>query len=120
MSTATKRVLPADVYDALAASAEMYGGIGYGVVSTRQNAGVPVCILGHCRVVDGQPPRPDANDGAATKAVVAALTSAGIWIMAGEKSDAAVKAINRRNGTPLSVRVSFAEWCAELGVERGS
>ena len=112
MTTATKRVLPADVYDALEMSALAYGGIGARHWTDAGSTGygadpldVPFCISGHARACDP------------SRTVNAELHHADISIVT---NDTAVRAINARKRGPLTARVTFAEWCAELGVERGA
>ena len=106
MSAPVKRVLPADVYDALEFSALVEDGIGAGrkfVVSTVGR--VPYCIYGHANALCGE-----CGD---------ALRAAGIRAIG--DNDRAVADINARKRTGnRDARVSFADWCAELGVERGS
>lgn len=112
MSTGIARVLPADVFDAMEFSALAFGGIGpFSVMTLRR----PCCAYGHaafvCDVI------PVASCDAKTTDAGVALASAGITVVI---NDRAVLAINERAGRPMKRRVSFADWCAELGVERGS
>lgn len=108
-----KRILPADVYDALELSALAYGGIGAGRWVEDGGAGfgsapadIPVCASGHAFAADP------------TNEMWHVLQSADLGI---RHNDPAVVRINVRRGNDYSLaRVSFAEWCAELGVERGS
>ena len=106
------RVLPAKVYDALQLSALMYGGIGAGVY-TVVNTEVPVCMLGHLGARPNEATTPEA---------MTMMTRLGFAIW---DNDRAVKAINRRKGIPETLlsafepRVTFEEWCAELGIVRG-
>lgn len=98
-----KRVLPADVYDTLELSALAYDGIGAGRFC-RDNT--PCCVFGHAyRAV-----------AVGLDVITDALRSAGIGI---NNNDEAVERINKRKNKPFDTRVSFAEWCAELGVVRG-
>jgi hypothetical protein len=106
--------LPADVYDALELSAYAFGGIGQPQVFLRDLHGVitaPVCIIGHCKFVQGH----DTFAGPVFDALCTALVG-----FLGSLSDAAVREINRRHGQPLSERVNFREWCAELHIVRGA
>ena len=108
MSARFKRVLPADVYDALEFSALVEGGIGAG--KNFVNGGfevVPYCIYGHAYELDRE----------CGSTVLAALGNAGVSV---PMNDRAVHTINERRLQPRNARVSFADWCAELGVERGS
>jgi hypothetical protein len=102
----TQRVLPADVYDTLEFSALVYGGIGAGW--TVDSAGIPLCVIGHA----DQAVEDDWMDGP----VVCALWCVG---MSGSVNDGAVGRINERKGAPENTRVTFAEWCEELGIVRG-
>lgn len=109
-----KRVLPADVYDALEFSALVYGGIGAG--KWDEGAGddtAPLCIVGHTVYANG-----DGWDfyTLAGNNLVAECD----WLrLAEQDSDDAVRAINLRTASPPNARVSFADWCAELDVVRG-
>lgn len=110
--TETLRVLPPDVYDALELSALAYGGIGAFTVGTEEKG--PVCVLGHVRFLAGVPL---ASWTPSMNADYVALRNA---VPVGPyENDAAVARINRRRDKPESRRVSFADWCAELGVVRG-
>lgn len=112
MTTTTTRVLPADVFDALEFSALVYGGIGSlrrteerekSFEDLRIGVATPRCVFGHALFLDGA--------GAMCEE---ALISVDINVYT---NDDAVKAVNERKGGVG--RVSFADWCAELGVERG-
>jgi hypothetical protein len=115
MTTTPERVvLPASMYDALELSALAFGGIGQPAVFDDDHC--PVCIYGHAAFV--------ANDKNAavgdfdySNPIVRALNTAGI--RGSVESDQAVRDINRRLGRPLTDRVPFSLWCAELGVVRG-
>lgn len=107
-TTKAQRVLPADVYDALELSALAYGGIGAGSWSQwgGDMAGAPYCAFGHAGHLDAF--------GCHT--VAEALADARIGVCT---NDNAVIRINTRAGMPGMNRVSFEDWCAELGVVRG-
>ena len=107
MSAPVKRVLPADVYDALEFSALVEGGIGAGRYFVNGGKMVPYCIYGHAYELDRE----------CGSTVLAALANAGVSVSV---NDRAVHAINKRRRQPRYARVSFADWCAEMGVERGS
>lgn len=110
MSAAAVRVLPARAFDRIANVADAYGGIGAGQFETKD--GDPYCVHGMVRNADV--PR-------------AALWAVDIGVLA---NDHAVHAINARRWFGLrrllrpfgacDARVPFSDWCAELGVERGS
>ncbi len=113
-----KRVLPADVYDALELSALVHGGIGggtFGMLGDRpsnsmwesSDCGTPRCIHGHAIWITGDH----------FTSIRAVISDAEIGM---KVNDDAVARINARLGTPdYYTRVPFADWCAELGVERG-
>lgn len=112
-AAAVVRVFPADVFDTLEFSALAFGGIGAGRYFERERDSInrasaldrPVCAIGHAHAVDP------------TREVEDTVRRVNIH---GDVSDAAVKAINARRGvTPRKSRVSFTDWCAELGVVRG-
>lgn len=109
MKTATKRVLPADVYDTLELSALAYGGIGAGRAFDCPD-GDPVCISGHIYFAAA-----DLNDEEEMRNALLLGHEAPIDV-----NDPAVRRINRRRGAPLNARVPFDLWRAELGVERGA
>lgn len=95
----TKRVLPADVYDAFELSAFAHGGIGGG--KAFDYLGHPVCILGHRDHICGSLPGRNAVDRA--------LESAGLGIDLNDEH------------TPLDgSRISWAEYCRRLNIVRGS
>lgn len=102
------RVLPPDVYDTLEFSALAFGGIGGERTTVTSTLGIdgsdPVCAYGHIR-------NADCDSGSSV-----ALWRADIDMSA---SDCAVMRINRRKGRFRLDRVSFQEWCEELGVVRG-
>lgn len=104
--TATTKVLPADVFDTLEFSALVYGGIGGG--STREIDGVtPLCAYGHGYAATG----PDDST------IFHALANAGL---SASHNDTAVQRVNARRGEQYSyARISFENWCKELGVVRG-
>lgn len=108
MNTQT-RVLPADVYDALELSAEAFGGIGAGRFGDPKNFDCPLCIYGHADFLDSGSPYGRAG------ALNEALGNAGITINANDT------AVRRATGhMPGSgARITFAQWCQALGVERG-
>jgi hypothetical protein len=105
------RVLPADVYDALELSAEAYGGIGAGQWHKND---CPICFVGHVYYA-GISETCDIDPQWLRDAMLLHDDSLeGL-------SDRAVRAINARNGIEdRESRVSFADWCAELGIVRGS
>jgi hypothetical protein len=108
MSAATaKRVLPADVYDALELAALAFDGIGAGFMYHYNNTDMPCCVHGLAQFA--------CDDMTMNNA----LFIAGIE---GKDNDAAVAAINERKnpGGYTDTNVTFEEWCAELGVVRGA
>lgn len=112
MSAATKRVLPADVFDALELSAMAFGGIG--AYYTNRDA-APHCVFGHAAFASGVPAM-FSQEGAGTE-VGHALCVAGISALNNDDAVAAILArTHRRRDTG---KATFAEWCAELGVVRG-
>lgn len=99
--------LPAEVYDALKASAEKYGGIGAGWYSdpdvdqrTEDDPTIPFCVIGHAT---------QCNFGLETR--LAGLREGA--------NDLAVARINARKCAPLEARVSWDEYVAELNIVRG-
>jgi hypothetical protein len=104
MTTMTTRILPADTFDTLELTALVFGGVGAGIDHIAE---CPVCVYG---LADAAHP---------TSAVIAKhLIAADITRYT---NDCAVRRINRRlRGRADTKRVQFADWCAELGVERGS
>lgn len=91
------RVLPAAVYDALAASVARYEGVGAGEFYTHLT---PCCLYGHAGAFGNAP-----------------LDAAGLSI---GMSDAIVRTINARLGIPdRNARVSWADYCLEGGIVRG-
>lgn len=105
----TARVLNADAYDTIELSALANGGIGAMHVFQNHDEFRPVCVYGHCSFA--------CNTRTADTPLFAALRDAGIDSVI---NDRAVRAINRRNrGRGGNGRVSFSDWCAELGVVRG-
>lgn len=108
----TKRVLPADVYDALEFSALAFGGIGAGSYwgeCRGEEIDKPMCAIGHRWAI-----APGEGEDSVTWA---AFVSADIEEYV---NDAAVRAINARLGKPQDSRVTFEQWCKELNVIRGS
>lgn len=112
MSPSVKpRVLPADIYDTLELSALAYGGIGAERLAVGR-ANRPFCAMGHLWAASTA----DFSwDGGPLPIPVLAAWDAGIG---GAVNDNAVRRINERKKRPKCSRVSFAEWCAELRVER--
>jgi hypothetical protein len=108
MSATTRRQLPADVYDTLELAALANGGVGAGFAFHRHNPQMPCCIHGLAEF---------AGDG--NRTLNYALSSVGID---GDTNDAGVEAINARKdpGGYTDTAVTFAEWCAELNVVRGT
>lgn len=99
------RVLPPDVFDTLEFVAEVHGGVGGGRFN--DSGGNPLCIIG-------------LRNFAITPDEVAE------WCELGNRArftvlnnDRAVYAINERLGNAPCNRVTFAQWCEELGVVRG-
>lgn len=117
-----QRVLPAAVFDALALSAAMYGGIGaaqwveqhdhWRLGWDQRDEYTPRCYTGHLFCAGFEEARePALPDHAGTRAF-------GISFM---DNDEAIERINTRKGvTNPAARVSFEEWCAELNVIRGA
>jgi hypothetical protein len=111
------RVLDADVYDALQLSAMIYGGIGCPFDTGEFEYRCPCCLVGHINFLCGDQKEEDE---------IFARTS-GLALTSFE-SDSAVEAVLVRKGVvgekeeawdkPYP-RISFPEWCAELGVVRG-
>lgn len=106
-----KRVLPADVYDALELSALAFGGIGAGEYGVGLRSGpsypvltgeaLPVCATGHAIWCD----------------IEGAYTILGNFTI--RDSDNAVRRINRRRHRAPNTRVPFKAWCRALNVVRG-
>lgn len=114
-----KRILPADVFDALELGAEAFGGIGGGSYyePNKTDYGVdfnrPMCAIGMARFVEGQ----DGWNHSVEPGLETTLRAAGIN---GFESDVAVATVNRRLRAASDVaRVPFSDWCAELGIVRG-
>ena len=111
-ATKVVRVLPPDVYDTLELSAYVYGGIGKGRAFASNvvtdDGSPPVCAIGHLRAAE--PERHAQID------LECSLFGSGINA---HDNDDAVEEINRRKGSKVYARVSFQEWCEELGVVRG-
>lgn len=107
------RVLPADVYDTLELSAHVFKGIGAPEVGEYDGGTIicPICIYGHAAFVT------DAF-GILRDPIARALDEVGID--GSSDSDEAVYRINARKRRPSTSRVTFPEWCAELGVVRGA
>jgi hypothetical protein len=113
-----KRILPADVYDALEFAALAFGGIGatefafdaHGghVCGDSSMAVAPNCAFGYADWLDcGQCNRDDN----------ASLRAAGI---SAHLNDKVVEYYNAKRRRRPESRIPFADWCAELGVERGT
>jgi hypothetical protein len=102
----SKRVLPADVYDALELSALAFGGIGGGDYAC---GGEPLCVHGHLSAMCGYETWQFAEEA-----------TVGYALLNATENDQAVATINRRRGKPAESRVPFDLWCAELGVVRGA
>lgn len=114
-----KRVLPADVYDALELSALAFGGIGAGRLHDGVHAGnCPVCIYGHAIFANNCYGLFDRNNPIET--ALDNMGKAGDDYFAPLVSDGAVLAINSRLGRPANSRVTFKEWCKELNVTRAA
>jgi hypothetical protein len=107
MDGVTRRVLPADVYDALELGALVFGGIGGG--SLDDGYGQPLCAYGLAPVLGGKHTF-DTFDP-----IEDALFEAGITT---SENDHAVRAINGRLGRPANDRVTFRRWCKRLNVVR--
>ena len=101
--TQRKRVLPADIYDALELSAEAYGGIGACRERDWLSGGTPYCVMGHARELH--------------LSVYGELQA----VLGGPRpmNDMAVVAINRAAGRPARDRVPFQVWAEKLHVVRG-
>jgi hypothetical protein len=110
------RTLPPDVYDALELSALAFGGIGAGQnaenVSQQgyEPTAIPICIIGHAYGLLGKP------EDCWNAPALHALRLAGITISVNDP--AVVTALQRLN-RPVTGRVTFKQWCKELGVVRG-
>lgn len=101
------RTLPADVYDALELSALVYGGIGARYFWDESGPSrSPCCIYGHAHAL---------GDNVRADEIFDAFHATGVSTSA---SDNAVWVINDRRGT-RNQRISFEDWCAEMGVRRG-
>lgn len=113
----SKRVLPADVFDALELSAHVLGGIGGRWLEyPLSDDGQPYCIYGQSAFVT------DSND-AFENEVARALDKA-LATFSGDGSgptvnNNAVEAINRRKGMLSIARVSWREYTKETGLTRG-
>jgi hypothetical protein len=106
----SKRVLPADWYDALELAALANGGVGAGFWFHLNDPMLPCCIHGLAEFSAG---------GMRNHTLNYVLSDAGIY---GDTNDAAVAAINARkdpNGY-TDTPVTFKQWCRELGVVRGA
>lgn len=102
-----KRVLPADVYDALELSALAFGGIGGGRYYKQGTPVSPYCAVGHASFLDTD----------CSREAWSAWKTGGITERV---NDEAVRAINTRLGKPAHSRVTFKEWCKELNVTRAA
>lgn len=101
-----KRVLPAEVFDALQMSAAMYGGIG--AFDRFTTNGVPICYVGHLEYAGlSTVPHCDVHGER--------------YGIAMRDNDHAVANIARRHGQfgDSGYRATFEEWANELGVCRG-
>lgn len=110
MTTKEKRILPADVYDALEFSALAFGGVGGqawftdGSVTGNTPDACPICIAGHAYAIE-----PAAILDNAIRRLVPSLG----------QNDAAVQRINRRKGAKSNARVSWKEYTREIPIVRG-
>ena len=109
------RPLDPDTYDTLELGALAFGGIGRGAFvyitrdsGTTEETLTPCCALGIVAVVEGE-------GGYFSSPGSQALYAIGVDIF---ENDAAVARINERRRRAPCARVSFAEWCEELGVVR--
>lgn len=116
-----KRVLPADVYDTLELSALAFGGIGAGdfwdgvAIDDAKNR-APCCVFGHAAFSEDPPTGIYHTYFPPSTEVSIAMDESGLTV---DTNDAAVQAINGRKAALWDARVSFDEWCRELGVTRG-
>lgn len=101
--TSMKRVLPPDVYDALEFSALAFGGIGAG---SWGEPDYPVCSIGHLVAAEV----PGVN----------LMSRPPVVPVSEDENDDAVRRINRRKKKSGTSRVTFSEWCRELGIVRGA
>lgn len=116
MTTAGKRVLPADVYDFLELSALAEGGISAGKFTRFDGRD-----LAHCGCIHGHAGQALADDlelpCAEADEAREALLAAGIDF---PENDEAVRAINCRKGIPFADDpVTWREFVTELNVVRG-
>lgn len=116
VATARRLVAP-DVFDALQLGALMAGGIKDGPFW--DGSGCPNCVHGIAAYVTDAVEKYDSTRAEVwDNPVSVCLRDLGIG---GVESDGACQDINERKGRPLDARVTFEEWCAELGiVRRGS
>jgi hypothetical protein len=107
----SKRVLPADVYDALELSALANDGIGAGFMYHHGNPLTPCCAHGLASFATAS----EYDYGPINEALFNANID-------GRANDAAVYAINARKDPYgyADTNVTFEEWCAELAVVRGA
>jgi len=112
---APRRVLDPRAYDTLRAMAEKHGGIGYGLLYEnvyRKDSPLSAWALLESGL---------GGDKDAVWEALHLLTNAKL---AGSNEEIAVRTIIKRKGTPNGPhdphpRVTFGEWCEELGVVRG-
>lgn len=100
----TTRTLRARTYDTLELASLAFGGIGAGIGG---KTGIPYCVYGFTGI-DPKPTHknPMYNDVADVVTV--------------NENDMAVMAVNSRKGkSDKNARITFAEWCRELGIVRG-
>jgi hypothetical protein len=119
-----RRVLPADVYDALEFAAEEFGGIGGGSYFTAfawagSPQDCPWCVHGLADEVEFTEPLPYAA-GMRYGGEVSTALRGGVHLLASTSYPATAPCGSRSAARARSSgKVTFAEWAAELGVERG-
>lgn len=116
----TMRVLDADIYDTMELVAEAYGGIGADRTHESYIDQIPLCLNGFCEFVTGSS-RLFYNSAACT--LLKDFDAIGITYM--QNNRAVYNRLGFKGREAYSVpaaslrRISWAEWCEELGVVRG-
>lgn len=95
------RTLRARTYDAPEFASLAFGGIGAERGHTRNS--IPYCVFGYCSIDPTDQMITDLQD-----------------VMNVNDNDYSVRAVNiRKKKQHLNARISFADWCKELGIVRG-
>jgi hypothetical protein len=102
-----RRVLPADVYDALELSAEAYGGVGvHHWFEDVAGENIPCCIQGHGFFVDN-------GYGDVLRALTSAFDGHSFSVVSANDGCFTIEERTAK------ARIPFAEWCDRLNVVRG-